>query len=43
MIATIEQLSGSPLELLSDELTVETIGGSELLRVVMIDHRRSQP
>ena len=38
-----EQLSGSPLELLSDELTVETIGGSELLRVVMIDHRRSQP
>jgi serine/threonine-protein kinase RsbW len=41
-----EQLSGqrgdskSPLVLLSDELGAERDNGSELLRVVMIDHRR---
>ncbi|HEY6781796.1 MAG TPA: ATP-binding protein [Candidatus Dormibacteraeota bacterium] len=30
----------SPLSLLSDELAVDPIDGAELLRVVMIDHRR---
>jgi serine/threonine-protein kinase RsbW len=35
------RLSDSPLELLSDELAAETIGASELLHVVMIDHRRA--
>jgi len=31
---------GSPLALLTDELTVEPAGDAELLRVVLIDHRR---
>ena len=35
-----QRLSGSPLMLLSDDLSVETIADSELLRVVMIDQRR---
>jgi len=35
------RLADSPLALLSDELAAETIGPSELLHVVMIDHRRS--
>jgi serine/threonine-protein kinase RsbW len=30
----------SPLELLSDELNIEPAGGIELLRVLMVDHRR---
>jgi serine/threonine-protein kinase RsbW len=30
----------SPLSLLSDELAIDSVDGAELLRVVMIDHRR---
>ncbi len=34
---------GSPLALLADEITVESVEGGELLRVVMTDRRRNRP
>jgi serine/threonine-protein kinase RsbW len=40
MLGDESNRSKSPLVLLSDELDVEEVDGSELLRVVMIDHRR---
>jgi serine/threonine-protein kinase RsbW len=40
LLADENNRSKSPLLLLTDELDVEEVDGSELLRVVMIDHRR---
>jgi serine/threonine-protein kinase RsbW len=41
LAAATARHSGSPLPLLADELTVERLDGSELLRLVLLDARKS--